>query len=342
MKSRSRQIVDKSIDAIIASIEVYNKPSFSYREESFSIFVINAWELLLKARILQIDGNKVSAILMYEKRQKADGTLSEKLYRKKNRTGNYQSIGLFKAHDLLVNSYGDTIDSVVLKNLELLTEIRDNAIHFINKDFDLKKKIHELGTACLKNYLHYIRQWFAVDLSEYHLFLMPIAFLHNISSAKGINTNSAEKNVLSYVTSIEGEVDDDIANDCNLTLNIDVKVSKTSSNRAQKVRISNDPDAVKVRLSEETVREQFPWDFRILTNRLKVRYSDFKENNTYHALRKPLEKNPKLCSPRFLDPGNPKSSKKNFYNSNILKEFDKHYKRANKSSKGTLESGAPS
>ena len=52
MKSRARQMLEKSINAIIAAIEVYNKPSFAYREESFSILDTNAWELLLKARIL--------------------------------------------------------------------------------------------------------------------------------------------------------------------------------------------------------------------------------------------------------------------------------------------------
>ena len=87
MKSRARQILDKSIDAIIAAIEVYNKPSFSYREEAFSILTVNAWELLLKARILQLDRNRISAIIEYEHRKKADGKLSDKLYRKKNRAG---------------------------------------------------------------------------------------------------------------------------------------------------------------------------------------------------------------------------------------------------------------
>jgi hypothetical protein len=54
MRSKSRCLLDKSIDAMVAAIEVYNKPRFSHREESFSILAVNAWELLLKARLLQI------------------------------------------------------------------------------------------------------------------------------------------------------------------------------------------------------------------------------------------------------------------------------------------------
>ena len=39
-------MLDKSIVAMLAAIEVYNKPTFSFREESFSILAVNAWELL--------------------------------------------------------------------------------------------------------------------------------------------------------------------------------------------------------------------------------------------------------------------------------------------------------
>jgi len=209
--------LDKSIDAIIAAIEVYNKPSFSYREEAFSILAVNAWELLLKTRILQLDENRISAIIEYERRKKADGKLSDKLYRKKNRAKNHSSIGLFKAYSKLVNEYGDSIESIVLKNLEIITEIRNNAIHFLNKDFELKKKVHEIGTANLKNYLHLVRQWFGVNLSQYQLFLMPVAFLQNIRSAKGVNINNAERNLLSYVNYIEKSLNDDVSNDFNFS-----------------------------------------------------------------------------------------------------------------------------
>ena len=53
MKSRSRTLAGKSIDAMLAAIEVYNKATFAYREESFAILASNSWELLLKARLLR-------------------------------------------------------------------------------------------------------------------------------------------------------------------------------------------------------------------------------------------------------------------------------------------------
>jgi len=52
-KARYKNLLDKSIQSAISAIEIYNKPDFKYREESFSILIINAWELLFKAKILQ-------------------------------------------------------------------------------------------------------------------------------------------------------------------------------------------------------------------------------------------------------------------------------------------------
>ncbi len=320
-------MLDKSVHAILSAIEIYNKPNFAYREETFSILAINSWELLLKARILQIDNNRISSILEYEKRQKADGTPSDKYYRKKNRVGNHVSIGILKAHDRLVNDYAASIDPIIKKNLLALLEIRDNSIHFFNKDFNLTKKIYEIGTANLKNYLNLVRQWFGVDLSEYNIFLMPIAFFRDVSRVAGITLNSQEKNILNYVRSLEEGIDDDITKDFNLSLDIDIRLKKSQDARTQPVTISQSADAIPIKLEEENIRETYPWDYAILTKRLKNRYSDFKITKKYHSIRKRLSKSKRYCNERFLDPGNPKSPKKSFFNPNIIKEFDKHYKR---------------
>ena len=62
MKSRNRAMLEKSISAMIAAIETYNKPDFKYREDTFSVLCINAWELLFKAKVLQLASNQVKAL----------------------------------------------------------------------------------------------------------------------------------------------------------------------------------------------------------------------------------------------------------------------------------------
>lgn len=313
---------------MLAAIEVYNKPDFLYREEVFSILVVNSWELLLKARILQIDRNRLAAIFEYERRQRVDGTLSNMLYRKQNRAGNQITVGLFKAYDRLVNDYKDTLDLAIRKNLEALVEVRDNAVHFFNKDFSLTKRIYEIGIATLKNYIAVVRQWFAVDLSQYRIFLMPLAFLPNIHKAEAVTPNSEERRFIKYLDNLRGESSDDMTRDFNVALTIEVQVKRSKSSDASPVIVSKEPDAIPITLEEEDLRERYPWNYGILTSRLKKRYSDFKANQKYHEIRKQFELDANYCRERLLDPGNPKSMKKKFYNPNILRAFDEHYERS--------------
>lgn len=54
MKAISHKMLEKSIEAFIMAIEIYNKPTLRYRVEGFSFFICNAWELMLKAYLTWI------------------------------------------------------------------------------------------------------------------------------------------------------------------------------------------------------------------------------------------------------------------------------------------------
>lgn len=53
MEKLEDKLVDKSIEAFIMGLEIYNKPTIKYRIEGFSFFIVNAWELMLKATLLK-------------------------------------------------------------------------------------------------------------------------------------------------------------------------------------------------------------------------------------------------------------------------------------------------
>lgn len=327
MRSRSRTVFEKSLVAMLAAIEIYNKPDFPYREETFAVLAVNGWELLLKARILQLDRNRIGAILEFEHHRRADGTMGDKLYRKKNRSGNQLSIGLFRALDILVGQYGDTIAVPVRTNLELLTEIRDNSIHFFNKGFELSRRVFEIGTASVFNYVALSRRWFGVDLSEYNMYIMPLAFAGSLPTAGAIPLNGQERQLLEYIRSVRSEVREEPASDYSVALEVDVRFKRTSGESFTEVRLTRDPDAAPVRLEEEDILERYPWGYQILTTRLKRRYSDFVQNASYHSLRRSLESDPAYCRERLLDPSKPRGIKKRFYSPNITREFDRHYTR---------------
>ncbi len=50
------RLVDKSFEAFILGLEIYNKPTLKYRIEGFAFFVCNAWELMLKAKLITDTG----------------------------------------------------------------------------------------------------------------------------------------------------------------------------------------------------------------------------------------------------------------------------------------------
>ena len=55
-------MLEKSVAAMLSAIEIYNKPDFKYREETFSVLCINAWELLLKAKVLNLASNRIASL----------------------------------------------------------------------------------------------------------------------------------------------------------------------------------------------------------------------------------------------------------------------------------------
>ena len=91
------------------------------------------------------------------------------------------------------------------------------------------------------------------------------------------------------------------------------------------IRPSSSPKALPVNIEEKDIRKFYPYDYRQLTTELKNRYTDFKENQYYHNLRKKLKLQKEFCFTKTLDPNCPKSPKKDFYSKEIINEFDKHY-----------------
>lgn len=322
MRSRSKDLLDRAIAATVAAIEIYNKPDFRYREEAFAVLAINGWELLLKAKWLADHHHKPSSLYVFEPRRKLDGTPSKKLKIKITRSGNPFTHSLdFLAKQLVIQK---KLDEKAWKNLEALLEMRDSAIHFYNRSPAFAMRLQEIGTACLKNFVAGISDWFGEDLSAFNFYLMPLSFVAPPQNTEAIILNNEEKNFLKFVNSLEKEGGDQ-TDRYAVTVNIEVKFTRSTARNALPVTVTNDPTATQIRLTDEQIRDKYPWDYARLTKECRARYSDFKEVQKYHDLRKKLLTEPKFGAVRYLDPGNPKSSKKPFFNANIVAEFDKHY-----------------
>ena len=137
MNKLSKQMTDKSIEAFIMGLEIYNKPTIRYRIEGFSFFIINAWELMLKAELLE-RGESI-----YYK-DKPDRTLS--------------------LSDTMKKIYTDKNTRIRL-NLEKIIELRNISTHFITEEYEVKYA--PLFQACVLNYVNEIKRFHEIDITEH-------------------------------------------------------------------------------------------------------------------------------------------------------------------------------
>ena len=307
---------------MVAALEVYNKPTFPYRVESFAILAINGWELLLKAKWLSMHQNRERSLYVYEHRTNANGKKSKKIYIKRTRSGNPFTHKIDYLAKRLVES--NDLDSYAWENIQLMLELRDSSVHFYNKSQFFRNHLQTIGAACVKNFTNALHDWFVRELSEFELPLMPLAFTDIPSEMDTVLLNAAEKKFLSFLEEHDKQ-ESERESTYSTTMNIEYKLVGSRNKNAFATRLTNDPSAPAFRLTEKEITERYPWDYKTLTGKCKQRYQDFKENNQYHEIRKKFKDDPRFASTRFLDPGNPKSQKKTFFTSAILNELDKHY-----------------
>jgi len=321
MKSRSKELVEKAVAAMVSAIEIYNKPDFKYREETFAILAINAWELLVKARWLHKNNNKIRSLYVLEKYKRKDGKPAKRLRIKTTSSGNPFTHSL----DYLLKKLLETNDlsQAALANLEALREIRDSSVHFYNKNSLFALQLQEVGSAAVKNFVTACKSWFGVDLSKFNFYLMPLAFLNTNKPVSAVSLNKEERNVANYIQKLN--LISDPEDKYSVCINVDVRFSRSKASEALVVQLSRDPNAIKVQLTEEQFKYRYPYTYRGLTKECRARYSDFKENKKFHDIRKPLKKDLKYCIVRRLDPDNPKSPSKEWYSEAIFSVFDKHY-----------------
>ena len=322
-KSLSTNLAEKSVQAAVAAIEIYNKPNFSYREESFAILMTNAWELLLKAKWVLNHADEEKSL--YELVDSGAG----KKITKKNRSGNPITHSISYLIKELFKNKKAGLEMGCRDNILVLIEIRDNAAHFFHKDLYLARRLLEVGTASLSNYLLLVRKWFQMDLSHYDFYLMPISFFHAFETIKPASTahyTDQTKRLLAFIDSLEQKEPEQDSQQY-VTLKFETSLVRGKDESAVEFRWTDDPNAPAMNLREEDVLKKYPMTYRNLVNKMRNRYDNFLENNKFHTLRKALDNEKKYSIERLLNPANPKSSKQRFYNSNILQEFDKHYNK---------------
>lgn len=137
MVDEKKRLVDKSIEAFILGLELYNKPTIKYRVEGFSFFIVNAWELMLKAEMLN------RGLSIYYKDNP-------------NRTVSV---------DVAIRKIYSDINTRIRLNLEKVIELRNISTHYITEDYE--QKYAPLFQACVLNYVNEIKRFHSVSIEDH-------------------------------------------------------------------------------------------------------------------------------------------------------------------------------
>ena len=311
-KKISSRLLEKSLSSVLLGIELYNKPNVEYREECFAILIINAYELLFKAKIVE-DTGKINSIYEYEKKKLLDNKSSKRQYIKKNRIGEPMTKSIISLMNILKNQ--KKISSNVVENILMLIEIRDNSIHFVNKDNDLMKyKLYTICVATIKNYYHLIEIWFSkFEFSKYNFYITPINFFGINENIETANLDVAQRNFINYLDmATSGAVKDEF----DICIKTELKFTKVESDEAILLKYAQEGRKINVELSDEIFKKMYPFTYSEMCEKFKEKYN-MKINNQFINAKKILEEEEICCKSRYLNP-NKKGISRTFYNSNFI------------------------
>lgn len=138
MENLEERLLDKSKEAFAMAIELYNKPTIKYRVEGFSLFVCNAWELMLKAYLLKTKG-------------------PESIYYKDNKN---RTISLENAIKEVFTNNKDPLRI----NLEKIVELRNTSTRFITEEYEMVYV--PLFQACVFNFNEKMMAFHFIDMTS--------------------------------------------------------------------------------------------------------------------------------------------------------------------------------
>lgn len=141
LKKYTNNLLEKSIEAYFMSLEIINKPTIKYRTEGFCFFICNAWELLLKAWIIQKNQN-INAMYYNDKKAKKR-SLSLQDCLKKFRTRENDPLRV---------------------NISFIADLRNTATHDIIPELDFQ--LSAFFQSCIENYTTALYNEFGISLSE--------------------------------------------------------------------------------------------------------------------------------------------------------------------------------
>lgn len=324
-------LLKNSIAAYFAAIEIHNKPNITYRYESVTLLIMNAWELALKAYIRKF----IKTRSIFEK----DG----------------RSITADKALAYVgehCNNLNPKSFTAISKNIEEIEKYRNSIAHFYCEP--LEPYIFMLVARSALNFVDFLKKYFSKDImSEEGLFIMPLGFKLPFKPEEFLSNSAAKyaaslesqlfiKDIVNVIQELKEEgIEESIVLGFDIYFesvkkanNSDILAAITSLDKADtsfvkiiKAKFSTDPNDPIYNMSDQEFRQIWKHEHKDVVIWCKDNIHDFKQDKLFNQIKRNTKKDVNCAYTRRLDSNNPKSPSKDFYTDNALIRIKEEYEK---------------
>lgn len=322
-------LVKNSIAAYFAAIEIHNKPNISYRYETVTLLILNAWELALKAYIRK----NLKQRSIFEKDE--------------------HTISLDKALGYVTEDINGKVPNsfeAVKRNIEEIEIYRNGITHFYCDE--LEPYIFMLVARSALNYVEFMKEYFSKDImADDGLFIMPLGFKLPFRPEDFLSGNVAKyagsPESLVFIRSIvktiqelnAAGIEDSIVLGFDIYLesvkkakNSDLLAAITSIEDADATfgkvthaKFTDDPNAAVFNMSDDEFRKIWKHSYQDVVDWCRNNIPEFKQSQMFYEVKRKVEEDINCAYRRKLDSHSAKSPSKTFYTDKALDEIKKVY-----------------
>jgi hypothetical protein len=252
----------------------------------FSILIVNAWELLLKAKLVADSGGRLESLYIF----KEDGQP------KVSRTGQPLTIEIVRAMKKL------DLDPAIAGNLDGLIGVRDAAVHFYASE-SLAYLVYTLGAAALQNYQTFVRHRFGRTLLEYNFYILPLAFAYNFKTLALIETDREPPAVAALLKSVAAAQETIESTDYHLVCEISAELRSAKKFVMETADVSlvvASAGSDKIVYRTQPLTDKYPLSYYEVIQKVRSAVPRLKQHEIDHAIKSlKLKANPTYSAYNF-------------------------------------------
>lgn len=249
--SIKNELIQKSKEAMLTSVQIFNNPNIQFKAESFIVLAIIAWTYLLHA---YYRGRKIE-YRYYEQKDK-------------RRKFDLTKHGAYKYWELERCLYNDKspVDTVVASNLRFLIGLRHEIEHQMTTRID--NLLSARFQACCLNYNNYLKTLFPKQKGiEQHLsFSLQFSSISEKQIDHLSEYKDLPKNIATYIETFDNELSEQDFNNVKYSYRV-LFVPKTANRKGQADKV------IEFLPADSEIAKEINKEYVVIKEREKAKYS---------------------------------------------------------------------